>query len=109
VHTKIDRLQHHSKSSKIPLDNPAKIRHHPFSERERYYEMIEIHKVNDDFGNTSYFLWEKLSEQYVNSFNSYDEARNYTRFLKRGGGFIDFTPAFMAKSFSLDESDDEVE
>jgi hypothetical protein len=71
--------------------------------------MIEIHKVNDDFGNTSYFLWEKASEQYVNSFASYDEARNYTKFLKRGGGFVDFTPAFMVKKVSFGESDEEIE
>jgi hypothetical protein len=71
--------------------------------------MIEIHKVDDDFGNTSYFLWEKSSEQYVNSFNTYNEARSYTRFLKRGGGFIDFTPSFMVKKVPLEESDDEVE
>lgn len=68
--------------------------------------MIEIHKVNDDAGLPAYFLWEKASEQYINSFASYNEARSYTRFLKRGGGFIDFTPAFMVKKVFLEEDDD---
>lgn len=70
--------------------------------------MIEIHKMNDDLGQTCYFLWEKASEQYVNSFNTYDEARNYTRFLKRGGGFVDFTPAFMVSKINI-ETEDETE
>jgi hypothetical protein len=70
--------------------------------------MIEIHKVNDDAGLHAYFLWENASEQYINSFASYNEARCYVRFLKRGGGFIDFTPAFMVKKVTLEE-DDEVE
>lgn len=72
--------------------------------------MIEIHKVNDDIGQTCYFLWENASEQYVNSFNTYDEARVYARFLKRGGGFVDFTPSFMVKKINLEkDKDDEVE
>jgi hypothetical protein len=71
--------------------------------------MIEIHKVDDETGLPAYFLWEKSSEQYVNSFTTYDEARAYTRFLKRGGGFIDFTPTFMVKNSPYEESDDEVE
>lgn len=71
--------------------------------------MIEIHKLNDDLGQTWYFLWEPASEQYVNSFNTYNEARTYVRFLKRGGGFIDFTPAFMVKKIDIEENDLEVE
>lgn len=73
--------------------------------------MIEIHKINNDLGQTCYFLWEPASEQYVNSFNTYNEARAYSRFLKRGGGFIDFTPAFMIKTIAIqnEDEDDEVE
>jgi hypothetical protein len=73
-------------------------------------EIMEIHKVNDDQNQPCYFLWENASEQYVNSFNSYDEARSYVRFLKRGGGFVDFTPAFMVRLTPIeDDGDEEVE
>jgi hypothetical protein len=70
-------------------------------------KMLEIHKVNDDQNQTFYFLWENSSEQYVSSFNTYDEARSYVRFLKRGGGFVDFTPSFMVRLTPIEDDEDE--
>jgi len=71
--------------------------------------MIEIQRLNDNTGRTVYAIWESASEQYVNSFHTYKEARTYARFLKRGGGFIDFTPAFMTNKIETEieiEKDD---
>ena len=71
--------------------------------------MFEIHKVIDDDGIPAYFVWDGVADTYVESFDEYDEARAHIRFLKRGGGFGEFTPAFMGKQTNKDGTDVEVE
>ena len=71
--------------------------------------MIEIHKVLDDNGIPDYFVWDAVAETYVESFDTYDEARSHIRFLKRGGGFGEFTPAFMGKKITVKGHHVEVE
>lgn len=62
--------------------------------------MSTVHEIRTDYdetGRKAFIVRENTSDQDINFFLDYDAARSYIRFMKRGGGFIDFTPAFMTR------------
>ena len=64
-----------------------------------------------EFDSNDCLLWhvyEKATEQIVNSFLFEEDAVEYTEFVERGGAFAGFTPAFITKavpSATLDVND----
>lgn len=53
---------------------------------------VELAKDEDDF----YFsVVEKETDQVIGSYFFEDDAKDYCKFLNKGGGFDGFTPAFM--------------
>lgn len=52
------------------------------------------------------FLWcvfERATDQVINSFFFEDDALEYARFVRQGGGFAGFTPTFMTNSVNLNQ------
>ena len=55
------------------------------------------------------FLWcvfEKATEQVVNSFYFEEEANDYAKFLANGGAFAGFTPSFILNEFETNRNPD---
>lgn len=55
------------------------------------------------------FLWcvyERLTDQVVESFYFEEEAQEYIRFLNNGGAFAGWTPAFMLAEFKTQSEQD---
>lgn len=57
--------------------------------------MFDIQTVNVDDQTTIYFVHEEPTDQYINWFLTGNQAMDYVNFLKRGGAFNGWTPAFM--------------
>ena len=56
--------------------------------------------VFHEFDNDDCLIWnvyEKLTEQIIDSFWFEDDAVEYATFLEKGGGFAGFTPSFVIK------------
>ena len=54
---------------------------------------VQTGKDEDD--NYYWSVLEKPTDQVIDSFVFEDDAKEYCKFLNRGGGFCGFTPAFM--------------
>lgn len=64
----------------------------------------EIKRIKNET-SSSFGIWETDTEQFVGYFDDYDDARNHIRFLKRGGGYGDFHPAFVVANLEKGEND----
>lgn len=55
------------------------------------------------------FLWcvfEKATDQVINSFYFEEDAHNYIHFVNEGGAFAGWTPAFIMNEFETKSEDD---
>lgn len=74
--------------------------------------MSNVHEIHSEFdtnGRKVFVVRENTSDQDIDFFLDYDSARSYIRFMKRGGGFIDFTPAFMTRKVGVESEEDDIE
>ena len=75
--------------------------------------MIQVIK-DDNFSivpieQSGEFLWcifEHATDQVIHSFYFEDDAKKYVKFLKSGGAFNGYTPAFILTEFSTQPVDD---
>ena len=55
------------------------------------YDIVVSHVIDDFVWN----VYERSTEQIIETFFFEEDARDYAKFLERGGGFDGFTPSFM--------------
>jgi hypothetical protein len=56
-----------------------------------------LHNLKDENGDPLFCILENITNQVVDAFLFEDDARNRFDFLKRGGAFDGFTPAFILR------------
>jgi len=59
------------------------------------YQIISVNTV--DTGDFMWSVYEKSTEQFVESFFFEEDAKQFVRMNDRGGAFAGFTPAFMVQ------------